>query len=67
MFRLQHASGERMVAMFTKVVKKILNRNPSNRLMPMELWFVFVGNWNVWSQCGFFLYTKLLDSQSWIS
>jgi hypothetical protein len=43
-----------MAAMFAEVIKKILNRNPSDRLMPMELWFVFIGNWNVWSQCDFF-------------
>jgi hypothetical protein len=46
-FRLQHACGERMTTMFVEVVKKILNENSSDRLMPMELWFVFVGNWNV--------------------
>jgi hypothetical protein len=34
MFRLQHASGERMVAMFAEVVKKILGRS-----FPRQLWF----------------------------
>jgi hypothetical protein len=41
MFRLQQASGERMAAMFAKVVKKNFNRYCSDRSMPRELWFEF--------------------------
>ena len=29
-----------MVAMFAEVVKKILNRNPSDRSTPMKLWYL---------------------------
>jgi hypothetical protein len=37
MFRLQQASRERMAAMLGEVVKKILNRNPSDRFRVLEL------------------------------